>query len=51
VIIPAKEVQDEIIAESHRLREAARGLRSEAETGWQAAKRWFEDQLLNPNKA
>jgi hypothetical protein len=40
------EVQQTIAAEAHRRREEARRLRAEAETGWQAAKRWFEAQLL-----
>lgn len=36
-------VQERIAAEARRLR-------TEAETGWQAAKRWFEEQLLGPTQ-
>jgi restriction endonuclease S subunit len=39
-------VQQTIAAEASRRREEARRLRIEAESGWQAAKRWFEEQLL-----
>jgi restriction endonuclease S subunit len=46
IIIPSQEIQKYIIAEVHSRREEARRLRSEAETGWQNAKRWFEEQLL-----
>jgi hypothetical protein len=42
--------QKAIAAEARRRREEARRLRAEAEAGWQAAKRWFEQQLLDPNK-
>ncbi len=48
LVIPPKDVQEKIVIESHRRREEARRLRTEAETGWQAAKRWFEEQLLGP---
>ena len=44
--IPGLEIQGTIAAEDRRLRLAARRLRTEAEAGWRAAKRWFEDQLL-----
>ncbi len=44
--IPAPAVQERIAAEARRRREEARRLRAEAEAGWQAAKRWFEEQLL-----
>ena len=44
--IPALKVQKTIAAEVCRRREEARRLRSEAESGWQEAKRWFEEQLL-----
>ncbi len=40
------EAQKAIAAEARRRREEARRLRAEAEAGWQAAKRWFEEQLL-----
>ena len=44
--IPKPAVQETIATEARRRREAARRLRTEAETGWQTAKRWFEEQLL-----
>lgn len=44
--IPAPAIQERIAAEVCRRREEARRLRAEAEAGWQAAKRWFEEQLL-----
>ena len=44
--IPALEIQKTIAAEVLRRREVSRRLRSEAESGWQDAKRWFEEQLL-----
>jgi Restriction endonuclease S subunits len=43
---PPKEVQDSIVAEIQHRREEARRLRTEAETGWQNAKQWFEEQLM-----
>lgn len=43
------EVQEKIVAEIRRRRNEARYLRAEAEAGWQAAKRWFEEQLLGPS--
>ena len=46
IIIPSQEVQKYIIAEVHSRREEARRLRSEADTGWQNVKQWFEEQLL-----
>lgn len=50
VLIPVPEmgVQETISAEARRRREEARRLRTEAEADWQAAKRWFEEQLLGP---
>jgi len=48
LVIPPKDVQEKIVVESHRRRDEARRLRAEAEAGWQAAKRWFEEQLLGP---
>jgi type I restriction enzyme S subunit len=39
-------VQKTIAVEARRRRDEARRLRDEAEVGWQAAKRWFEEQLL-----
>lgn len=44
--IPDVEVQKQITSEVTRRREEARRLRSEAETVWQNAKQWFEEQLL-----
>ena len=44
--IPKIETQEEISQEVQRRRSEAQRLRSEAESGWQAAKQWFEDQLL-----
>jgi restriction endonuclease S subunit len=46
--VPPPEVQDEIVTEAHRRRDEARRLRAVAESEWQAAKQWFEDQLLGP---
>ena len=40
------ERQNEIVAYIKSVREEARRLRAEAESEWQAAKRWFQDQLL-----
>ena len=44
--IAEPEVQKTIVAEAHHRRAKARRLRTEAEAAWQAAKRWFEEQLL-----
>ncbi len=44
--LPPKEIQEQVIAVVQRRRSESQRLRSEAETGWQAAKQWFEDQLL-----
>lgn len=44
--IPKIETQEEISQEVKRRKSEAQRLRSEAETGWQAAKQWFEEQLL-----
>lgn len=46
VLVPPMPVQNSIVEESHRRREEARRLSAEAEAGWKAAKRWFEEQLL-----
>lgn len=46
--IPKPSVQKAIAAEARRRREGARRFRAEAEARWQAAKRWFEEQLLGP---
>ena len=44
--IPTIEVQEYIATEVRYRREQSRRLRSEAESSWQDAKRWFEEQLL-----
>src|SRR5260364_105286 len=46
--VPTPAVQETIAAEARRRREEARRLRAGAEAGWQAAKCWFEAQLLGP---
>jgi hypothetical protein len=48
---PPKAIQEAIATEARRRREEARRLRTEAEAGWEAAKRWFEEQLLGPVQA
>ncbi len=44
--VPTPTAQETIATEARRRREEARRLRAEAQAGWQAAKRWFEAQLL-----
>ena len=44
--LPPKEIQEQVIAVVQQRRSEAQRLRSEAETGWQTAKQWFEEQLL-----
>ena len=44
--IPSMAVQERIAAEVNRRRQDARRLRAEAESGWQAARQWFEGELL-----
>lgn len=46
--VPTMDVQKIIAAEARRRRDEARRLRAEADAGWQAAKCWFEEQLLGP---
>jgi hypothetical protein len=46
--VPKPVVQEAIAAEARRRRDEARRLRAEADSGWQAAKLWFEEQLLGP---
>ena len=46
VPVPGEKTQNRIASEVRYRRENARRLRDEAENGWQAAKRWFEEQLL-----
>ena len=49
--IPANVTAQQAIAvEARRRRDEARRLRAEADAGWQAAKRWFEEQLLGGAK-
>jgi len=43
---PPTTKQELISAEVRRRREEARRLRAEGEAGWEAAKRWFEEQIL-----
>ena len=43
-----KPTQDKITGEVRQRQRNARRLRAEAEVEWQAAKRWFEEQLLGP---
>ncbi len=47
--VPTVAVQECIAAEIQRRREEARRLRAEAESGWQAARQWFEGELLGTN--
>ena len=44
--LPPSEIQQNIAAEIDRRRREARRLHTEAEAGWQAARRWFEGELL-----
>lgn len=44
--IPTMGIQNTIAAEARRRRDESRRLRAEADSGWQAAKLWFEEQLL-----
>ena len=46
VPVPVPEVQGVIAAEIRRRRDDARRLRAEGQAGWQAAKGWFEAQVL-----
>jgi type I restriction enzyme S subunit len=46
--VPKPVVQEAVAAEARRRRDEARRLRTEADSGWQAAKTWFEEQLLGP---
>jgi len=48
--LPPLEVQREVVKRLNAEREKVEALRAEAEAGWQAAKRWFEEQLINPAK-
>jgi len=50
VPVPTRATQETIADEAHRRRDEARRLRTEAEAGWQAVKRWFEDQLLGSSR-
>lgn len=44
--IPTMDIQNTIAAEARRRRDESRRLRAEADSGWQAAKLWFEEQLI-----
>ena len=46
VPVPVPEVQGVIAAEIRRRRDDAQRLRTEGQAGWQAAKAWFEAQVL-----
>ena len=46
VPVPSMETQEVIATEVQVRHQQARCLREEAESGWQAAKQWFEEQLL-----
>ena len=46
VPVPTPAVQAAIAAEIRNRRNQARRLRTAAQAGWQAAKEWFEAQLL-----
>ena len=46
VPVPDPELQQVIADEIYRRRQEGRRLRAGAEAGWQAAKHWFEEQLL-----
>jgi len=48
--VPTMDIQNTIAAEARRRRDEARRLRAEADSGWQAAKLWFEEQLLGPEQ-
>ena len=44
--VPSMETQEDIATEVQYRHQQARRLREEAESGWQAAKQWFEEQLI-----
>jgi restriction endonuclease S subunit len=44
--IPSGKVQQDIAREMKKRQDESRRLRAEAEAEWQAAKKWFEEQLL-----
>lgn len=46
--VPTMDVQKAIAAEARRRRDEAHRLCAEADSGWHAAKHWFEEQLLGP---
>jgi len=49
--IPKPDIQENIVAEIRRRRGEARRLRIEAEDSWNAAKYWFEEQLLGDDQS
>ena len=46
VPVPSMETQEVIATEVQHRYQQARRLQAEAESGWQAAKQWFEEQLI-----
>jgi restriction endonuclease S subunit len=44
--VPNKDIQKEIVAETHRRKTLARQLKQEAEQDWATAKAQFEKELL-----
>jgi type I restriction enzyme S subunit len=48
VPIPTLDIQNTIAVEARRRRDESRRLRADADSEWQTAKRWFEEQLLGP---
>lgn len=46
--VPTLAIQETIAAEARRRRDEARRLHAEADADWKSAKRWFEEQLLEP---
>lgn len=48
--VPDWETQNRIAAEVNRRHDVAHRLRADASAGWQAAKRWFEGELLDTAK-
>lgn len=49
--IPKPEIQEIIVNEVRHRRDEARRLRAEADKGLQAAKRWFEEQLMGGDQS
>ena len=49
--LPSLEEQERLTAEVESVRRNAHRLRAEAEAGWEAAKGWFEEELLGADNA